>query len=199
MDEVILARHGESEYSLRGAMNGDPSVPVGLTDEGREQARRLGELLHDEPIELCVTSEFARVRETADIVLAGRDVPRLVVSELNDIRVGEWEGKLLDEYRVWARSHGPEEVTDGGGESRADTVRRYVRAYRTILARPERLILVVAHGLPVRYVLEAVDGRTPGPIVSQVPYATPFPVRAQELAAAVERLEQWAARPAWAT
>ena len=79
MEEAILSRHGESEYSVRGAINGDPTVAVALTEEGREQARRLGELLGDEPIELCVTSEFQRVRETADLALAGRGVPRLVL------------------------------------------------------------------------------------------------------------------------
>ena len=40
MDELILVRHAESEYSVRGLLNGDPRVAVALTDEGREQARR---------------------------------------------------------------------------------------------------------------------------------------------------------------
>ena len=43
MDEAILARHAESEYSVRGAINGDVAVPVALTERGREQARRLGD------------------------------------------------------------------------------------------------------------------------------------------------------------
>ena len=61
-----------------------------------------------------------------------------------------------------------------GGDSRAQTVARYVRAYRTILARPEETVLVVAHGLPVRYVLDALEGRNPAAAVAQVPYAEPF-------------------------
>ena len=86
-----------------------------------------------------------------------------------------------------------------GGDSRAETVARYVRAHRTILARPEKMILVVAHGLPVRYVLDALEGRNPAAAVSQVPYAEPFRLTAAELAAAVARLQSWVAAPVWAT
>jgi probable phosphoglycerate mutase len=197
MDEAILARHAESEYSVRGAINGDVAVPVALTELGREQARRLGEAIRDDPIDLCVTSEFGRVIETADIALEGRSVPRLVLPELNDILVGEWEGKKLAEYRVWARSHGPDDVTEGGGESRAATVRRYVRAFRTILARPERVVLVVTHGLPIRYLLNAAEGRNPVPTIDQVEYATPYRLSREQVELGVERLDRWCAAPAW--
>ncbi len=196
MEEAILSRHGESEYSVRGAINGDPTVAVALTAQGREQARRLGELLRDEPIELCVTSEFQRVRETADRALAGRDIPRLVLRELNDIGFGEYEGLTLDEYRVWAGTAAPDDVAHGA-ESRAAAARRYARAFRTVLERPERLILVVAHSLPIAYVLNAVEGAAPTPILGLVPYAQADRLRSEQLERAVERLEEWCAAPAW--
>jgi broad specificity phosphatase PhoE len=198
MDRVILARHAESERSVRGLTNGDPAVRVALTATGREEARRLGLELADDPIELCVTSEFERAQETADLALEERDLPRLVVAELNDIRFGEFEGLPLTDYRAWAHAHGPEDVCPGG-ESRAQTVERYVRGYQTILARPEGTVLVVAHGLPVRYVLDAVEGRSPGAAVAQVPYAEPFRLGADDLREAVDRLEVWVAKPAWTT
>ena len=198
MDRVVLARHGESERSVEGLTNGDPGVRVGLTATGREEALRLGLELADDPIDLCVTSEFERVQETADLALAGRDVPRLVLADLNDIRFGEFEGRPLTEYRAWAHAHGPEDVVPGG-DSRAQTVARYVRAYRTILALPEELVLVVAHGLPVRYVLDALEGRNPAAAVAQVPYAEPFRLSADELREAVELLDAWVASPSWAT
>ena len=199
MNAVILARHGESELSVVGRTNGDPSTACALTEAGREQARRLGELLAGDELGLCVVSEFQRAQETADLALEGREVPRLVMPELNDIRFGEFEGRALTEYRAWAHSHGPEEPAPGGGDSRAETVRRYVQAYRTILARPEGTILVVAHGLPVRYVLDAVENRNPAAAVGQVPYAEPFRLTAGELAGAVDLLEAWVTRPEWAT
>jgi broad specificity phosphatase PhoE len=199
VETIFLARHGESELSVVGRTNGDPSLACGLTETGRAQARRLGELLASDPLDLCVVSEFQRARETADLALEGREVPRLVVPELNDIRFGDFEGMALVDYRAWAHAHGPEEPAPGGGDSRAETIRRYIRGYRTILARPERVILVVAHGLPVRYVLDAAEGRVPAPAVQQIPYAEPFRLDRSELTAAVRRLEAWAERPAWAS
>jgi broad specificity phosphatase PhoE len=199
VETIILARHGESELSVVGRTNGDPSLSCGLTETGRAQARRLGELLASDRIDLCVVSEFQRARETADLALEGRDVPRLVVPEVNDIRFGDFEGMALVDYRAWAHAHGPEEPAPGGGDSRAGTIRRYIRGYQTILARPERMVLVVAHGLPVRYVLDAAAGRAPAPAVEQVPYAEPFRLDRAELIAAVKRLEAWADRPTWAS
>ena len=199
MKRVILARHGESERSVDGLTNGDPAVRVGLTETGREEARRLGVELRDDPIDLCVTSEFPRAQETADLALDGRPVPRLVLADLNDIRFGEFEGRPLTDYRAWAHSHGPEDVCPGGGESRAQTVARYVHGYRTLLARPEETILVVAHGLPVRYVLDALEGRYPAAAVGQIPYAEPFRLSVRELTHAVDLLEAWVRSPAWTT
>ena len=197
MDEVILARHGESELSVVGTVNGDPAVACALTPTGREQARKLGDLLADTELDVCVTSEFERVRETADLALAGRDVPRLVLAELNDIRFGRFEGGSLAGYRVWAAANDPTVGAPGGGESRAATIARYVRAYRAILARQERTILVIAHGLPIRYVLNALDHRPPEPLVDQVPYAERFRLSRGELEAAVTLLENWGRRPVW--
>jgi broad specificity phosphatase PhoE len=198
MDEVILARHGESELSLVGTVNGDPSVVCALTQAGERQARHLGSRLADTEIDLCVTSEFQRVQQTADVALAGRDVPRLVLRELNDVRFGRFEGGTLSAYREWAGANEPTIAAPGGGESRAATVARYVRGYQTILARPERTILVVAHGLPIRYVLNALRGEGPAPLVEQVPYAEPYRLSREEVEQAVARLDAWAAEPAWA-
>jgi broad specificity phosphatase PhoE len=197
MDEVILARHGESEFSVVGIVNGDPAIACALTETGREQARRLGQLLADTELDLCVTSEFERVGETADLAIAGRNIPRLVLAELNDVRFGSFEGGTLADYRKWASGNEPTTAASGGGESRATTISRYVSAYRTILARPEPTILVVAHGLPIRYILNALDDRPPEPLVDQVPYAEPYRLSARELRGAVSLLEEWGRRPTW--
>ena len=197
MDEVILARHGESELSVVGTVNGDPAVACNLTAAGEDQARRLGERLADTEIDLCVTSEFERVRRTADLALAGRDVPPLVLPELNDVRFGSFEGRTLADYREWAAANEPTSAAPGGGESRSVTVARYVRAYQEILPRAEPTILVVTHGLPIRYVLNALEETDPTPLVEQVAYAEPYRLSAEELREAVRRLERWALAPVW--
>jgi 2,3-bisphosphoglycerate-dependent phosphoglycerate mutase len=199
MERAILARHGESEFSARRLVSGDPTLPGGgLTEAGREQARELGRLLADEPIDLCVTSEFRRTQETADLALAGRDVPRLVLADLNDIRVGEYEGRSFDDYRAWVRAHGPADGCPGGGESRAAVAERYAGALRVVLDRPEDTILVVAHSLPIRYVLLAVADRDPTAVVDLVEYALPHRLAREDVERAATRLEAWCASPVFA-
>ena len=198
MNQALLTRHAESEFSVRGLTNGDPEIEVALTEAGRAQARLLGEHLAPTEIDLCVVSEFQRARETADLALEGRDVPRLVLPELNDIRFGEFEGRLLADYRAWARAHGPEDEVPSG-ENRTESVVRYVAGFRALLKRPERTILVVAHSLPIRYVLNAATGGLPKPAMEQVPYAEPFPLTEAELTEAVKRLETWSLAPAWSS
>jgi hypothetical protein len=53
--------------------------------------------------------------------------------------------------------------------------------------------------LPVRYVLDALEGWHAAAAVAQVPYAEPFRLSARELAQAVDRLDAWARSPAWVT
>jgi probable phosphoglycerate mutase len=171
---------------------------VALTEQGREQARALGAALARDEIDLCVTSEFARVRETAELALAGRGVPVVVLPELNEAGFGRYEGLRLDEYRAWATTAAPGDVVPGdGGESRAALAARYARAYRELLSRPERTILVVGHGLALRYLLNAAAGVAPAPAVDQVPYAEPFRLTRPQVEEAVARLEAWCAAPAW--
>lgn len=197
METAILVRHGESEYSVRGALNGDTSVGCGLTPAGVEQATRLGELLRDERLDLCVTSAFERARATADAALAGRAIPRLVLAELNDPLYGPFEGGLLADYRAWASSASSSDAPGPGGESRIAIVDRYARALRTLLERPEPTILVVAHSLPVAYALGARDGVEPGARMPMAEYATAYPFTAAELDRAAALLERWVAAPTW--
>jgi broad specificity phosphatase PhoE len=197
MRRAILARHGESEYSAHGRLNGDITVAVALTERGRAEARRLGDDLRRTALDLCVTSEFQRARETADLALAGRDVLREVDSRLNDPLIGRFEGATLEDYRSWAAASPSSAAPEDGGESRLAIVTRYAAAFRGLLGRPEETILVVCHSLPVSYALGAREGREPGARMPMAEHAKPYPFTADELEAAVLVLEAWAASPTW--
>jgi probable phosphoglycerate mutase len=191
---LLVARHGESVYSLEQLVNGDPGVACPLTETGRAQARALGEALAGEAIDLCTVSEFERVRETAELALAGRDVPFLVLPELNDPRYGDFEGGPLAAYREWVWERGPLEAPPGG-EHRGALAERYARGFRTLLERPEGTILLVGHSLPIAYVRDAADGRAPRSRTRQVAYAEVLELDRAALVRAVEVLEAWAAAP----
>jgi 2,3-bisphosphoglycerate-dependent phosphoglycerate mutase len=188
----ILARHAESTYSLRKVMNGDPTVMVPLTETGRGEATALGRWLADRPVDLGVTSRFLRTRQTADIALKGRDVPRLILPELDDVRVGEFEGRDVADFRAWQRAHDVATQVPGG-ESRVEALARFVAGYRILLGRPEPSILAVTHGLPVTAVLLAIRGDDVPVTLEQVQVrpAEPHPITCGQLVAAIDRLEAW--------
>ena len=197
MQTALFARHAETEFSAQGLVNGDPAVSVALTEAGREQARALGVALAEEPIELCVVTEFPRTHQTAELALEGRNVPRLVLAELDDPDYGEFEGGSLAEYRAWVTAHTSHEPIPGSRESRLDVIQRYVRGLRVVLDRPETTVLCVLHSLPIAYLLGGLELRDPAPRMAVVGYAELLRTSAGELERAISRLEAWCAAPTW--
>ena len=184
----MLTRHAHSTLNVERRVNGDPSVPAPLTADGRAEAARLGHQLSQLPFELCVVTRFARTQETADAILAGRDVPRLEEPLLDDIDVGELEGSSLDAYRAWKRAHERDEPFPGG-ESLDDAARRYATAFRRLVDRPERALLVVCHEIPVRYALNAAAGSADLDAPEHaIPNATPYLFDDAALALAAARV-----------
>ena len=170
----MLTRHAHSTLNVESRVNGDPSVAVPLTAAGRAEAARLGHQLAQLPLELCVYTRFGRTRETADAILAGRDVPRLEEPLLDDIDIGELEGVSLDAYRAWKRAHGRDEPFPGG-ESLDAAARRYAAAFRRLVDLQERALLVVCHEIPVRYALNAAAGSDDLDAPEHaIPNATPY-------------------------
>jgi broad specificity phosphatase PhoE len=197
MERALLVRHAESVFSERGLANGRVDVDCPLSARGEAQARTLARELADEDIDLCATSELERTRQTADIALRDRAVPRIALSELNDPLYGRYEGGPLASYVAWALANDSAAEPPGGGERRQKLVARYATGFRKLLERPERAILIVTHSLPMAYVLMALAGADPAPRVPLVEYAKIHAIAAGELAQAVTRLESWCAAPTW--
>ena len=197
MERALLVRHGESVFGARGLATGKVDVRCPLSERGAAQARALADDISGEDIDLCVTSELERTRQTADIALVQRSVRRIMLAELNDPLYGSYEGGPLDAYLAWALANDSAAEPPGGGEARQTLVARYAAGFRRVLDRPERTIFVVAHSLPIAYVLMALAGRDPGPRVPLVEYTKTHAVSAGELTRAVARLEAWCAAPSW--
>jgi len=185
---LLLVRHGQSVFNVDGLVNGDPALDRGLSPLGRLEGEKLSRQVAAVAIDLCVVSEFPRAQETAALALAGRDVPHLVDPGLNDIRIGELEGKTLADYRTWKRGRSRDEPFPGG-ESLDDAALRYASAYERLLARDEETILTVCHEIPVRYAVNAAAGSDSldGPL-HDVANATPYVFDAAGLRRAVDRL-----------
>ena len=69
MYKIVLMRHGESQWNLENRFTG--WVDVDLTEKGREEAARAGEILKAEGYEfdLCYTSVLKRAIRTLWITL----------------------------------------------------------------------------------------------------------------------------------
>jgi probable phosphoglycerate mutase len=153
----VIVRHAHSTLNLEGRINGDPSRPVPLTDEGKEEARQLGIQVANLPIDACVHTRFERTRDTAAIALAGRGVPCRVEPLLDDIDIGDLEGQTIEDYRAWKQVHTRADRFPGG-ESLDEAAARYARGFRELIAGPGDCVLVVCHEIPLRYALNAAGG-----------------------------------------
>ena len=192
---VFLARHGESVLNQEGRVNGDPSVPVPLTEHGRDEARLLGAQLANVELDLCVHTRFDRTRETAELALEGRHVPVEVVAGLDDIKIGRLDGEPLARYREVKHALGRKQPFPGG-ESLDAAALRYGDAFERMAGGGAERVLVVCHEIPVRYALNAAAGsdQLDGPPFHQIANATPYAFDGRLLALAAARIRELAAQ-----
>ena len=117
-------------------------------------------------------------------------MPRLEEPLLDDIDVGELEGRMIEDYRAWKRAHRRDDAFPGG-ESLDDAARRYARGFQALLARPEERVLVVCHEIPLRYALNAAGGSDDfdGPL-HELRNATPYLFDEPALERAVAQIEE---------
>jgi broad specificity phosphatase PhoE len=188
----LVVRHGQSLFNVDQVVNGDPALDRGLSEQGIEEATRLGSQIAALPLELVAVSPFPRALQTANIALDGRDVPHLVDEALGDVRIGELEGATLDAYRE-APAHDDRKTRFPGGESLDEAALRYVGAFERLLAREERVTFVVCHEIPVRYLANAAGGSDDlnGPL-HYVANATPYLFDEESLGRAVSRMRELA-------
>jgi 2,3-bisphosphoglycerate-dependent phosphoglycerate mutase len=172
MEDRILAlvRHGESEFNEKNLFTGwrDPD----LTERGREEARRAGDILAAAGyrFDVAFTSSLRRAQHSLTIILdrlGAPDLPSIADKALNERDYGDLSGLNKDDARarwgeeqvhIWRRSY---DVAPPGGESLKMTAERVLPYYdREILPRllaGER-VLVVAHGNSLRALIMSLEG-----------------------------------------
>ena len=158
--QVVLVRHGETEWSRTGRHTGLTDIP--LTDLGRRQAGAVGAELAGRRFALVLTSPSSRARETAE--LAGYGAEAQVRDDLHEWDYGADEGRTTAEIRAerprWTLwSDGVER-----GEAIAEVAARADRVIAELRAAGGDA-LVFSHGhflrvLAARWLgLEPADGR----------------------------------------
>ncbi|WIE70846.1 histidine phosphatase family protein [Curtobacterium sp. MCJR17_020] len=149
--ELVLVRHGETEWSKSGQHTGRTDIP--LTDNGVEQAKRAGRYLADRSFALALSSPLQRARDTAHLIGVDPELDE----DLYEWDYGAYEGLTTPQIKVLR--HGPWDLwTDGvpagdtPGENAAEVrvrVERILNRARPVLAEGQDVVFI-AHGHVLR-------------------------------------------------
>jgi len=185
MSQLVLLRHGESQWNLENRFTGWIDVP--LSAKGEAEARAAGQKLKSFRFDRAYTSVLQRAIDTLRIVLEVIGQTAIPVERdqaLNERMYGDLQGLNKDEtakkygadqVKIWRRSY---DVRPPGGESLKDTAERVLPYYQRTI-QPElqagRTILVSAHGNSLRALVMHLEQLTPAQVLElNIPTGAPL-------------------------
>ncbi len=160
---LYLVRHGATQLSAEDRFSG--AIGVELSDEGRQQAARLGERLRHEVIAAVFASPLSRAVDTARIVAGACGLTPILNEGLREISHGSWEGltrkeaeqRFPDDYAAWEED--PFTFAPPGAESGVAVLARALPVVREIVtSHAGQSVLVVSHKATIRLVLCSLLG-----------------------------------------
>ena len=87
---LYIMRHGRTDWNVRHKLQGRTDIP--LNDEGRMMAVEAGKQYVDIHFDVCYSSPLERAKETAEILLEGRNIPLYEDQRIQEISFGSYEG-----------------------------------------------------------------------------------------------------------
>lgn len=181
MTELILIRHGETDWNRELRFQGQMDVPLNAV--GLEQARRVAGRLAGEAVDHLVSSDLIRTRQTAQPVLA-QLLPQLHIDNLTDAGLREQHFGVVEGMRsqdverdhaeAWAhwRTFHADAGMPGGETTRQFHARVTAALHRIAAAYPRQRLVVVTHGGVLDMVWRTASGQgLSGPRESHIPNA----------------------------
>jgi probable phosphoglycerate mutase len=159
----LLIRHGQSTWNRERRIQGQLDPP--LSEEGHEQARRLGRRLAGRRFASFYSSDLKRAFETSEAIAAATGAQPKPEATLREIYLGDWEGLRTDEiaekypaeWASWVKE--PDWDLVPGGERAVDFEARVAAAIDGIFQRHEHGdVLVVTHGGVIQVALQRIVG-----------------------------------------
>lgn len=160
---VFLVRHGATVLSAEDRFAG--ATDVELSEEGREQTRRLSKRLTNEKIAAVFASPMGRTIETASILAQPHQLEVQTRDGFREISHGHWEEmtrhevekKFPEEAAEWERD--PYTFAPLGGESGLAVTARALPVLIELVRENEgKIILVVSHKATIRLLLSSLLG-----------------------------------------
>lgn len=152
--KLYLVRHGETDWNKARKIQGQVDIP--LNEFGIHLAEETGKGLKDIPFDICFTSPLCRARQTAEIILKGRNIPIVDEPLIMEMAFGEYEGKCCSSqgWELPENFHrffdGPEKYEAPEGGENFEQVKIRVGKFLERIAADDTLkdssILVTTHG-----------------------------------------------------
>jgi broad specificity phosphatase PhoE len=149
MTEIILVRHGETEWNIKEIFRG--RIDIELNETGIKQAELLAEYLSQVEMEAIYSSPLKRALKTAEVIASYHNLNVEIAPGLIDFDYGEWQGsshqevknKYKELYAEWIKN--PHRVKMPGGESLDDVRKRAISVVDSIVSQYEGTIALVSH------------------------------------------------------
>ncbi len=185
MSQLVLIRHGQSQWNLENRFTGWIDIP--LSPKGEEEAKSAGEKIKGMKFNHAFTSVLQRAIKTYAIAAQTAGFNNLVAERdeaLNERMYGDLQGLNKDECRekfgadqvhVWRRSF---DVPPPGGESLKNTAERVLPYYYKKIEpmlRDGKNILIVAHGNSLRALIMHLE-KMSGEAIVKVEIPTGVPI-----------------------
>ena len=155
---LYLVRHGETTWNREGRFQGQADAP--LSDRGHEQAAKVAVRLHGADIDLVVSSDLSRARDTAACIADRAGAPLVLEPAFRELSFGAWQGYTRREIEerfgdAFVRYLAdPDNAWPEGGESFLDAIERVrAAAERLVSGRTEERMAWVMHGGSIRALL----------------------------------------------
>ncbi len=162
MTEIILARHGETEWNINEVFRG--RIDIELNETGIKQAELLAEHLSERKIDAIYSSPLKRALKTAEIIAGYHKLDVEIAPGLIDFNYGKWQGlshqevkdKYKELYAEWINT--PDRVKTPAGESLDDVRKRAMSAVGDVIAKYEGTVVLVAHRVVNKVLICALLG-----------------------------------------
>lgn len=151
MTELIIIRHGETEWNAEGRIQGHQDVL--LNERGRNQAEAAATRLEGEPVDAIYCSDLRRAMQTAEPIADAVKTAIVADSRLREWKLGVLEGMVPAEarvkepeaYRIYFERD-PEVEVPGGESIRCRSERATVCVQEILNEWPNGRVIAVTHG-----------------------------------------------------
>jgi len=162
MTEIILARHGETEWNVAEVFRG--RIDIELNETGIKQAELLAGYLRDIKIDAIYSSPLKRALKTAEIIASYHELAVEIAPGLIDFNYGKWQGlahqevkdKYKELYAEWINS--PDKVKMPTGESLNDVRKRAMGVVEKVIAKYKGTVVLVSHRVVNKVLICALLG-----------------------------------------